>query len=682
MRNRSLRRVLGVALALGAVNAAVALAQGAASSEMDPLTAAPTPLVASLFEPDQTDMTLAYAFGRTGNPVRPQPGMTSIEQAGPGKVRILRGLVIGRNGIAYPPITLTLTVGEKGPANIILKANDFILTEYNGAADRAEDFRRDASRRMDELTQLLSADGCWVEEGGLERAIVGPGANRLIRLMAMVRESPHTELERACALYRMGYHSFGHEEDRAAAFAARGALGPGAKPEAVQALAAQVLTDAPYFDLVTSPRGGYTMAAKGVSVEYCVGRLAQHLNVKIVADPGLRDTVAMPRNPVGRGVPLDALIESFASQAGAKVAKEGAVYKLSPIAAKPATVAKPWVQAWQVKTQWSWLRPHATPNGLILAMAKFGSLCAFNAKDGSVAWETELKGEKHEASITDLFITDGVAYFGGGDNDMYAVRVSDGKKLWSFQAPIPMEGSIRRNHTVWPVGAVGGVFLFSSTDDTVYAVDRQTGKEAWHRAVALGSGAALDNDTLYLLAKGPVLALNAKTRETLWEYRGESLPGSRLFKSADALYAMAKGKAAAISAKDGKLLWRAAVDCKGRMDGEPIFLEEKLIFPGRWEDNHVYALDTATGKPVWTANVPGFANTLAILDKDRILVGTNTGHVCVIDAASGQVLSEMMLGISYTAVPLVIGRRIIVGGREPSGGEHATGLLTAYDVPE
>jgi alcohol dehydrogenase (cytochrome c) len=109
--------------------------------------------------------------------------------------------------------------------------------------------------------------------------------------------------------------------------------------------------------------------------------------------------------------------------------------------------------------------------------------------------------------------------------------------------------------------------------------------------------------------------------------------------------------------------------------------------------SRVAALDLRTGRSLWRyepeipkdVRVIGFGPTnrgVALLD-DRVYVGTLTGHLIALDAASGVVrwdaqVADNALGYAITSAPLAIDGKIIIG---VSGGEAGIrGFLDAYDA--
>jgi outer membrane protein assembly factor BamB len=82
-------------------------------------------------------------------------------------------------------------------------------------------------------------------------------------------------------------------------------------------------------------------------------------------------------------------------------------------------------------------------------------------------WKFKLPGPVSSSPI----ISDGIAYFGGGDS-LYAVDVQSGQEKWKFKT-----GGV----VLLPPAIAAGVVYVGSDDAYLYAVDAQTGQEKWSR---------------------------------------------------------------------------------------------------------------------------------------------------------------------------------------------------------
>jgi alcohol dehydrogenase (cytochrome c) len=108
--------------------------------------------------------------------------------------------------------------------------------------------------------------------------------------------------------------------------------------------------------------------------------------------------------------------------------------------------------------------------------------------------------------------------------------------------------------------------------------------------------------------------------------------------------------------------------------------------------NHAYALDVRSGRPLWhyKRSLPKVLSVccgpqnrgLAALG-DRVFMGTLDAHTVALDAATGRVRWDVSAadadkGYSFTGAPLVVKDKVIVG---VAGGEYGVrGFIDAYDA--
>ena len=108
--------------------------------------------------------------------------------------------------------------------------------------------------------------------------------------------------------------------------------------------------------------------------------------------------------------------------------------------------------------------------------------------------------------------------------------------------------------------------------------------------------------------------------------------------------------------------------------------------------NHLYALDAATGDPVWKYDHPlprdlriccGPSNRGVAIAGDTVFMGTLDARLVALHRRTGEVIwnvavDEHTAGFSVTAAPLVVRDSVVVG---VAGGEYGIrGYVDAYDV--
>ena len=138
-------------------------------------------------------------------------------------------------------------------------------------------------------------------------------------------------------------------------------------------------------------------------------------------------------------------------------------------------------------------------------------------------------------------------------------------------------------------------------------------------------------------------------------------------------------------------LFQTMAPAPGRgFETTPIVVNGIMYITGN--NNHAWALDAKTGRPIWhyQRKLPdllrvccGMVNRGFGILGDKLYMGTLDAHLVALDRNSGSVLwdaavEEPKNGYSVTLAPLVVKNKVIVG---VSGGDFATrGFIDAYDA--
>jgi outer membrane protein assembly factor BamB len=116
--------------------------------------------------------------------------------------------------------------------------------------------------------------------------------------------------------------------------------------------------------------------------------------------------------------------------------------------------------------------------------------------------------------------------FGSKDRDdsVYAVNANTGARVWRYQTSTLTDSDVGAPPTISPRGRNGfanGVVYVTGKDKIVYALNLATGALIWKHALARGTngdvaGAALVGDRIYVDSDTGVYALNASTGAQVW----------------------------------------------------------------------------------------------------------------------------------------------------------------------
>src|SRR5438105_7331082 len=138
------------------------------------------------------------------------------------------------------------------------------------------------------------------------------------------------------------------------------------------------------------------------------------------------------------------------------------------------------------------------------------------------------------------------------------------------------------------------------------------------------------------------------------------------------------------------LQWVFQTGVRGRHETTPLVIDGVMYLTT--PQNHAYAVDVRTGRPLWhyERTLPktmslccGPQNRGLAALGDRLFMGTLDAHIVSLDAKTGPVgwavaAADADKGYSFTGAPLVVKDKVIVGG---AGGESGVrGFIDAYDA--
>jgi outer membrane protein assembly factor BamB len=288
----------------------------------------------------------------------------------------------------------------------------------------------------------------------------------------------------------------------------------------------------------------------------------------------------------------------------------------------------------------------------------------------------------------------GIVYFGGEDGQLHAVSAATAQQRWSFRAG----GAIRTRPTV----AEGAVF-FQADDGFLYRLTAADGQERWRVRVVekpverlpfdnpksrydrFGSDVTVAGGRLYLgTHDGRVLALDPATGATLWSFAtGDSVLAAPVVDSGRVYAGSFDKYVYALDAARGTLLWKK--DTQGAVVSTPAVAGDRVVVGNRsydlvaldaksgevawarylwfsWVESSaavrdgiayvgssdaaaVFAFEVRTGRPVWQADVFGWAWGQPAVTEPRVYVGSSSqvgypaGHragVMALDRTTGR----------------------------------------------
>ena len=136
--------------------------------------------------------------------------------------------------------------------------------------------------------------------------------------------------------------------------------------------------------------------------------------------------------------------------------------------------------------------------------------------------------------------------------------------------------------------------------------------------------------------------------------------------------------------------WVYQTAALGKFETTPLVVDGILY--GTGQDDHAFALDARTGRPIWQYQYIypsdirpccGRVNRGVAILGDKVFYGTLDAHLVALDTKTGNVVwnvaaADYRKGYSFTLAPLAVKNMIVMG---ISGGEYGTrGFVDAYDA--
>lgn len=286
-----------------------------------------------------------------------------------------------------------------------------------------------------------------------------------------------------------------------------------------------------------------------------------------------------------------------------------------------------------------WLAPvHSyLPRSLVTAKGMVfvpeAIVSALDAKTGRTIWEFTPDAN---ASLGRATTQGSALYFGTSGHRLYALRTSDGKRLWDidlgpdWEYPAVVRGV-----------AVSGGELYATLEQ--WRTPNGTSSSGW------------------------LIAVNAKTRKTLWRYSTGSGSQRRGLSSSPVvtprLVLVSDYLSNAIEAVDrrtGQSVWRFHGESGFVGFPEAPIVAGSTVYAGSG-DTYVYALDLSSGHLLWRTKMPTSNEAYALCGKSLLV---NNSRLAALDPRSGHI-AQVLLGDNdefATSKFAVVGKRAFIVG--------------------
>lgn len=351
-------------------------------------------------------------------------------------------------------------------------------------------------------------------------------------------------------------------------------------------------------------------------------------------------------------------------------------------------------------------QPEIDPRGRrVFVGSSDRGLYALRAEDGMALWRFETLGFVQCQPLYDA-AADAV-YFGSNDGALYRVDAKNGHLSWRFMT----NAEVSRR----PVLS-GGVLYVTNANDTLLALDPESGKLLWHqhRSPAMGmevagyAGPTVFHDKVYTgFSDGTVLAFDAKTGAERWQpvdlsaeaeqTLGEvpaqldvdTTPVPDQIEAGAVVYvASYAGGVYALDSETGTQVW-GNTGVFGVSDlflwnepprpakpGDPEPVPHKVLIASSGTSG-LWGLDPDTGKERWRRRLPHGGVSTPVPMQGALLVSASQLGIFLLSPIGGELIDGIHIAEGVSMTPAVYGNRAFV----LTNGGHFLGLHLSSPLP-
>ena len=311
-------------------------------------------------------------------------------------------------------------------------------------------------------------------------------------------------------------------------------------------------------------------------------------------------------------------------------------------------------EQWVVQTGAGIYCSPAVENDQVFVGDDLGCLTAYALKNGKKLWSF-VSGKRIVGTPA---VSQGIVVFGSADRTIYGLNAADGSLRWKVNAAEPVLGAVTIHEGIAYVGA---------SDKTFRAIDVQSGKVVWSYDQVKGyietKPLIADNKVIFSAWDNTLYALDKATGKEIWKWTGGL---TRMHFSPAAVWPVtSNGKVfiadpqramTAIDLQNGETIWRTFRS----QVRETIGLSEdgERVYSKTMNDSIVcYSTLTNTPEQVWASNVGfGYEHAPSMpQEKDGVMYGsTKEGLLFALEAKTGKIIWKHKIGNSLinTVVPL------------------------------
>ena len=268
----------------------------------------------------------------------------------------------------------------------------------------------------------------------------------------------------------------------------------------------------------------------------------------------------------------------------------------------------------------------------VYAVELGGTVQALDAETGAVIWRYNLGSSADRWVYSSPLVKDGVVYVGTVSN-FVALDAATGAKLWQSK----LMGTDWLSSLSSPATGGSAIYLGFNWVAAAFALESTSGNKLWSRKGTWAqSTPALCGGVLYLCADKALCALDGKSGKEIWTFAMPMPLSSPAVIGSKLIVGASDGRLHAVNTRTGKEQWSFQTG-KPIMTFEPYSRDGNTIISSPAvsgssvyfgsSDGKFYALDTETGKKMWSYDLGAPVNSSPAVSGNAVYIASFDGTI-------------------------------------------------------
>jgi eukaryotic-like serine/threonine-protein kinase len=278
-------------------------------------------------------------------------------------------------------------------------------------------------------------------------------------------------------------------------------------------------------------------------------------------------------------------------------------------------------------------------NGILYIGAYDNNLYAVKATDGEFLWKYATEG----GIVSKPAFFDNTIFVGSEDHRLHAVMARTGKIAWTYFTDGPIRSSPRISE---------GHLFFGSDDGFLHAVNLSSARRVWRveAGTPVRSSPFITNENVYFGSESGEFICVDFRGEIKWRFKAKrAITSSPLVSQGTVIFGSVDSQVYALDAKSGWVIWRFRMG-KGSISS-PCKIENSILIGSI--DGNIYCIDAGSSKEIWRFQTDHQVSGSPVVYKDSVYCGSADGNLYCIEYQTGHLKWKFTSGGAITSAPVV-----------------------------